>query len=959
MTEFRIYFLGSPRIEEAGEAIHLDTRKALALLAYLAMAGPVHSRDSLALLFWPESDASNARAALRRTLSTLNTAIDGAGLDTDRESIAMTASDRLWFDVVAFRSLIDAVDAHDHPPGRLCADCAARLEEANRLYAGDFMAGFTLRDSPDFDMWQFAQSEALRRQAGAALERLTAHDVALQHYDAALETAQRRLRLDPLHEAAHRDLMRLYALAGQRTSALRQYRECVRLLDQELGVPPLEETTQLYEAIQQNQVTPPPHESGRRPVQREPLPLMGVAPLPLVGRSAEREQILDAHRRAMQRGCLIVVEGEAGIGKTRLAEAYIAYAQEDGTRVLATRCHQGESGLTYGPFVDALREAVNGDTGWLDTVNAHWLVEAARLVPKLHNLRPDLPPAPPLDVPGAQSRFFEGVLQTLFASAEQGVLLLEDLNWADSASLDLLAYLVNRLNGRPWCVFLTWRTEHVPRDHRLRLLAGEQLRAGQAAVLALERLGQEAVADLVAAIDLPKGLSPAEVAVRLYQETEGMPFFIVEYLSLILTADPPASGDTWELPSGVRDLLHSRLSTVSETGWQVLSTAAPIGRSFDFDTLRLASGRSEEEVVDALEELLERGLIHEEDDSGSRLYYDFTHDKLREVVQADTSLARRRLLHRRIAGALAGRNPRGDTASQIAYHYEQAGDTEEAADYYEQAGRHARTLVASRQAIDHFQQALALGHPAAADLHAASGDLHTLLGEYDAALHSYETAASLSDPADLPRLEHKLGQIYHRLGEWGVADGYFQAALDALDPADAGALRVGILADGSLNAHRQGDYAEAQKLAEAALAAAQAADDQQALAQAHNILGILARTAGRLDLARDHLERSLSAAEALDDRSAQAAALNNLALVIAAHADYSLAVECAQNALDLCRQIDDRHREAAVLNNLADFYHAAGDEPTSRRCLEEAVVIFAEIGVEAGGRPEIWKLTEW
>ncbi len=967
MTEFQAYFLGSPRIERAGEAVHLDTRKALALLAYLALSGrAVHSRDTLAALFWPESDASSARAALRRTLSTLNVAIDGAGLDADRETITLTPSDRLWIDAAAFSALVDAVEAHDHPPGAACAECLSRLEGAADLYAGDFMSGFTLRDSPDFDTWQFSVSESLRRQAGFVLERLADHYAALQQMDAALDAAQRRLRLDPLHEAAHRDLMRLYALAGRRTSALRQYRECVRLLDQELGVPPLEETTQLYEAIQKNELAPSESARASLPVERQARrdrpPGAGVRALPFVGRSGEWAQIVEAHARARQDGYLVMVEGEAGIGKTRLADAYAAYAREDGMRVLAARCYQGEAGLAYGPFVDALREALAEDTGWLDSVQPHWLVEAARLVPGLRTLWPDLPPAPPLDVPGAQSRFFEGVMQTLFAASATGVLLLEDLHWADSASLDLLAYLANRLEGRSWCVFLTWRGEQVPRDHRLRGLAAEQGRAGRALALTLARLSAGAVSDLVAAIDLPDGLSAADLAARLYEETEGLPFFVVEYLSLITAGDLPASGDAWALPGGARDLLHSRLSPVSETGWQVLTTAALMGRSFDFDTLRLASGRSEEEVVDALDELLERGLIREEEDSAPDPRYDFSHSKLREVVQSDASFARRRLLHRRIAAALADRSPRGEAASQIAAHYEQAGDAEQAASYYERAGRHAQALIANHHAIDHYQQAIALGHPAAAALHQTVGDLHTLLGEYGDALRSYETAAALGEPEDLPRLEHKLGRVYHRLGEWDVAEGHFEAALDALDALDtpeADPLRAGILADRSLSAHRRGDADRAQTLAEASLAVAQASGDGEALAQAHNILGVLARTGGRLDAAREHLEHSLSAAESLDDRGAQAAALNNLALVAAAGGDYQQAVQLGQAALDLCHLNDDRHREAAVLNNLADFYHAAGDESASRQSLEQAVVIFAEIGVEAGGYPEIWKLTEW
>ena len=186
-----------------------------------------------------------------------------------------------------------------------------------------------------------------------------------------------------------------------------------------------------------------------------------------------------------------------------------------------------------------------------------------------------------------------------------------------------------------------------------------------------------------------------------------------------------------------------------------------------------------------------------------------------------------------------------------------------------------------------------------------------------------------------------------------------QTALDDLVAPEDAPLQARVLADFSRTAHRQTDIALAHELAERALAAADAASDQRALAQAHNMLGVLARTAGQLKTAQDHLEESLSLAEAFDDESARAAALNNLSLVVADGGDYTSAVELAQAALALCRQIDDRHREAAVLNNLADFYHLQGDEDASRHYLEDAVVIFSEIGIQVGENPEIWKLTEW
>ncbi len=195
-------------------------------------------------------------------------------------------------------------------------------------------------------------------------------------------------------------------------------------------------------------------------------------------------------------------------------------------------------------------------------------------------------------------------------------------------------------------------------------------------------------------------------------------------LSLLSTGE----GRVGVLPGGVRALLHSRLAAISQTGAQLLSSAAIIGRSFDFDTLREASGRSEEETIAALEELLAHGLIKEVNSQSApgTLLYDFSHEKLRALVYEETSLARRRLMHRRVAEALVNR-VRGHEASVIssliAQHYQLAGQEAKAADYFKLAGEHARRLYANEEALNHFRTALALGHPETAALHEAIGDL--------------------------------------------------------------------------------------------------------------------------------------------------------------------------------------------------------------------------------------------
>ncbi len=1006
MNALSIYLLGAPRVERQGAPIVVDTRKAIALLAYLAVgqAPGGQRRDSLAAFFWPDVDAARAHGALRRTLSALHKALGGTGLKIDRETVSLERDADTWVDVDVFHARLAECRTHGHPADDTCAACLPELQTAAEQYRGDFMSGFSLRDSPAFDDWQFFQVESLRRELAGALERL-GHTLSAQgDFEAGIAQVRRWLALDPLHEPAHRQLMQLYVWAGQRAAALRQYREAVRVLDQELSVAPLAETTALYEAIKENRVPGPPKRAtptmtadvarapaaagtAEGPALSPPL-AMPTPERPLVGRGSEWAALLASYGAARD-GRLVVLEGEAGIGKTRLAESFMAYARQRGARTALARCFEGELNLAYGPFVEALR-GVSGYTAERHAgplaLAPHTLTELGRLLPELLNARPDLRPPAPLDSPGAQGHFFESLRQVLLGALSPkngagtpGVLLIDDTQWIDEASLDLLTYLVRRLAGQPWLLLLTWRGEQVPAGHRLRHLLAEAGRAGRASSHTLGRLNLAGVTELVAATrasdpaDAGRApLDPATVA-RLFQESEGLPFFVMEYLAALSeSGDGPAA---WLLPGGVRSLLQTRLARVDEASWQLLSTAAVIGRWFDFDTLHGASGRSDDETVSGLERLMALGLVAEVTDGRGQAQprYDFQHEKLRSLVYEETSLARRRLLHRRVAEALATRAKRhsgaqagaesslGATASQIAQHFQQAGREDEAADYFRLAGEHARAVFANAEALGHFRAALALGHPAGAELQQAIGDLLTLSGAYGPALASYETAAALCAADELPGIEHKLADIYHRRGDWELAESHFQAAANALGPSAApSAARARIYADWSLTAHHQGDTPRALELAHAALALAEAAEDRRALAQAHNILGILASSQDDPLQARQHLERSLELAEALGEPGAQAAALNNLALVLRAQDDYAQALRLTEQALALSAAQGDRHREAALHNNLADLLHGTGQDEAARQHVRQSVTIYAEIGAEVGLlSPEIWKLSEW
>src|SRR5579884_2043811 len=258
MSRLALFLLGPPGVERDGVLVEVDTRKAIALLAYLAITRQQQSRDTLATLLWPEYDQPHARATLRRTLSALNKALAGNWLEIGRETVSLKQNSDFWLDVEHFLHLLAQCQTHGHSSSEICSACLQPLTEAVALYRDDFLVGFSLRDSPNFDSWQFYQADSLRRDLANALERLVQCYSSQSDYEPAISYARRWLALDRLHEPAHRELMRLYAWSGDRTAALHQYRECVQVLDQELGVAPLAETTRLYQAIKENQLPPPP-----------------------------------------------------------------------------------------------------------------------------------------------------------------------------------------------------------------------------------------------------------------------------------------------------------------------------------------------------------------------------------------------------------------------------------------------------------------------------------------------------------------------------------------------------------------------------------------------------------------------------------------------------------------------------------------------------------------------------
>ncbi len=581
--------------------------------------------------------------------------------------------------------------------------------------------------------------------------------------------------------------------------------------------------------------------------------------------------------------------------------------------MIVARAYAGERGLAYGALAQLLQAAIaSRDEPLVPPLRD----ELARLLPAL-----GAAPAGDLEQPGARLRFLESACGVIAGNSrrERTVVFVDDLQECDPASLDALAYLARRLRGRRLLLLCACRTNGPDPERRRASLSETTQR------VTLDRLRREHVTDLA----LEMGLDEA-AAHEAFRESEGLAVFVAELLRP-RRAEEPAGG--------VREAFEGRLDAASEAAAQVLGAAALIGRKFDPGTVQAASGRSEDEVTVALEELVARGLVIVLQDS-----YEFGHERLRALAEERLGPARRRALHRRIADALRAR--RAEPAV-FARHYELAGQDQPAAAAHAAAGDRARTLAASAEAIAHYEAALALGHPDLSRMHEAIGDVRVLRGEYSQALAAYDAAAAHCPEAEAGRLEHKLGGIHERRGDWPLAERRYQQAL-AL-----GAEPAAVHSDLSRVAWRHGRLPQARTLALQALALAEQAEAGGPAAQAHNILGLLG-------CGREHLERSLELSTRLADPTIRIAALNNLAREHSLGGELGPAQDRLGEALSLCIAQGDRHREAALRNNLADVLHKAGRQEAAHDELERAVSILAAIGSEEDALyPGVWDLLEW
>ena len=481
---------------------------------------------------------------------------------------------------------------------------------------------------------------------------------------------------------------------------------------------------------------------------------------PLVGREIEWTLMLQAwHAVISGKGPQVVILcGEAGIGKTRLAEELLQWAARQGISRANSRCYAAEGELAFGPVIALLRAHP------LIRLDDAYIGEVARLLPEILALRPDLPRPAALTEAWQRQRLFEALAHAILSINQPLLLLIDDLQWCDRDTLEWLHFLLRFDQSARLLVVGTYRPEEIGVNHPLISWLQSLRLVGQVNEIDLGPLDESATYDLatrIAGEDIGK-----QAAQNLYHETEGNPLFVVESIRARLPAtrqsienDPIRKlssdflSEEIDLPPKVRTVLESRLAQISPPSRDLAELAAAIGREFSFKLLAKASGSDEDTLVHELDELWQRRIVREHGIEA----YDFSHDKLREVAYRSMSAAHRRLLHRRIAQALEALQA-GDldpVSHQLAAHYEKAGLSEKAASYYLRAANVARQVYANEEAIALLQRGLAQvkdvrwggaeddsKHWFPAQLWEMIGDVQEIQVNHDDALQAYTNAQS-------------------------------------------------------------------------------------------------------------------------------------------------------------------------------------------------------------------------
>jgi DNA-binding SARP family transcriptional activator/predicted ATPase len=688
---------GFSLLYDATAVTGVNSARLQSLLTFLILhSDSPQSRQQVAFLFWPDTSEAQARNNLRQFLFQLRQTLPDADrfLQVDTHTIFWKTDEQQIIDVLLFRRAFKEADLYQQRGDQNLQ--RVTLEKAVAVYQGDLLPG-------SYEDWIVPEREGLRLQSQNVHRKLVQILELQREYAAALTIGQRLLNLDPLDEGTYVTLIRLHALNDDLSGARRAYQNAVETLQRELDVEPGETLRSTYQRLQHaSQATSPKGENSKSP----------VASFKLVGRESEWQQLQAAWKRAVSRDAhMVLITGEAGIGKSRLAEELFSWVRRQGFETAYSRSYGVEGRLSLGPVTDLLRTSnIRSHITSLDKV---WIKEIARLLPELLIEHPDLSHPTPISEFGQRQLFFEALARAIHSNQHPLLLWIDDLHWSDQETLEWLHFLLRFEPHNGLLIVGTARSEESPPEHPLSLMARQLRIEDKISTMELSPLDAAETAKL--ALQVHGHTLEDRDIIGLFRETGGNPLFVVETVRARVAGsvavetnriNTVTSDDVQLPPPRVHAVILGRLVQLSSEARAVAEIAAVIGRAFSLDLLLQAGHENEGSVVSALNELWQKRIVREQ----SVNMFDFTHDKLREVTYLEISVPQRRLLHRNVVQALQSlhENDLEPISGQLALHHERAGLIQQAVIYYEKAALRAQLIFAHNEAIRLLRRALPL-----------------------------------------------------------------------------------------------------------------------------------------------------------------------------------------------------------------------------------------------------------
>jgi len=883
--ELHVRLFGSFKLLEGGLERPLPASShARSLLAYLFLnPKKTHSRLALAALLSPDASETIARRLLNQTLWYIRGCVPGL-VTCESNAISLSPTWRVVIDVAEFERRIQPYLSGKGRPQEARRD----LTQAVGDYHGDLLEGF-------YDDWVVPERERLRELYFQALEHLVQAYKAAQEYQQALNVALRLVKGDPLRESAQREIIRLHHLLGNGSAAIKQYQEFRELLQHELGMDPEPETLELVrEIVRRSYLHQPAYlPETSAPAGRSLLETNAPDQLPLVGRSAEKRMILRRLEAVfLQGGAIVLLEGEPGVGKTRLLQEIQRDLEWRGAQVITSKVSQVQSTQVDDLLVQALKAGLSPlrieqirslaapeQWGWLEETLTHLLS------------RPDhLAASDPTFTREGRRTFARGLsrLLGLWSQVAPLVIVLEDFHWAGEDTWETLVDLIEPLYVEKPAgvgIVISMRPEEARSQPWIQAAVARLSETGVLAHVELRPLDREASSELMRAfLGIQHPLAPIET--RLFQETGGNPLFVLESLRLLYAQgclyrevngawqiEPeakPATAGSRTVPPMVEGTLARRLEQLPPPALEVLQTLAVLGDATGFASLRLVCGMDLPVLLACLNQLVQAHFLVETAED-----YHFTHDLLQKVAYDSLPEEQCRNIHIRAGYALESRHP--EQVEALAYHFEAGPVPDRAAAYHEKAGEAARQRNAYHQAAHHYQKAIdwagraELAPARLFDLLIRHESILDILGERDAQMEALKRIDQLIH-------QHRLGNAYRLKSQFRWA---------------------GLL-------YALGQYPRSETVARQALALAESERDPLVTGQAMLAIGSALHGAGHDDQAIPYLQAAIPHLQASGDQTAESKAWQTLTVIFSDTSQYGLAMEAIETSIALNRLLDNR-----------------------------------------------------